>query len=96
MTAYLFIVHLVNFIAPAFFVTLVLMLLAQFMGHFFKRKRPVAHSWRAQLAIIFVVNLAILVLGLLLFGNDAKMATYAALVLGSALAHWVLGRGWQG
>ncbi|MES2945250.1 MAG: hypothetical protein V4772_20480 [Pseudomonadota bacterium] len=95
MTAYLFIVHLLNFIAPAIFVALALMLLAQFMGRFFKRKRPALHSWRAQLAIIFAVNLTVLVFGLLLFGNDAKMATYAVLVLGSALAHWVLGRGWQ-
>ncbi len=95
MTAYLLTDHLLNFIAPAAFVALILMLLAQFLGRFYKRKRSSAYSWHAQLAIIFGVNLVILVTGLLVFGADGKMATYAALVAGGALCHWVLGRGWK-
>jgi hypothetical protein len=33
--------------------------------------------------------------GLLLFGHDGKMATYAALVLAAALCQWLLLRGWK-
>ncbi|MES2360545.1 MAG: hypothetical protein V4646_01950 [Pseudomonadota bacterium] len=96
MTAYLLTNHLLNFIAPAAFVALLLILLAQFFGRFFKRKRPAIVSWRAQLAIIFVVNLTILAAGLVILGAEARMATYTALVIGAALCHWMLGRGWKG
>lgn len=95
MTAYLLTNHILNFIAPAAFVALVLMLGIRLLGSVFKSKRPVAQAWWVQFAIIFVVNVAILSLGLLLTGNDAKMLTYAALVLGSALTLWVLRRGWK-
>lgn len=95
MTAYLLADHLLNFMLPAAALALLLMLLAQFFGRFYKRKRSSSYSWRAQLGIIFVVNLAILVAGLVVFGVDGKMATYAALVVGGALCHWVLGRGWK-
>ena len=33
--------------------------------------------------------------GLVFFGNDGKMATYAAVVFASALTCWVLQRGWR-
>lgn len=95
MTAYLLTNHLLNFIAPAAFVALLLMLLAQFFGQFYKRKRSSGFSWTAQFGIIFAVNLVILVAGLVVFGADGKMATYAALVVGGALCHWLLGRGWK-
>ncbi|MES2415489.1 MAG: hypothetical protein V4614_16945 [Pseudomonadota bacterium] len=95
MTAYLLTDHLLNFILPAAFVALLLMLLAGFFGRFYKRKRASSFSWRAQFGIIFLVNLAILVAGLVVFGVDGKMATYAAVVGGSALCHWILGRGWK-
>jgi hypothetical protein len=38
---------------------------------------------------------AVLVLGLLLQGQDGRMATYAALVLVSATLEWALHRGWR-
>lgn len=95
MTAYLLTIQLLNFIAPAAVVALLLMLLAQFFGRFYKRKRPATHSWWAQAAIIFVVNLAVLLAGLVVFGVDGKMATYAAMVLAAATCHWVLGKGWR-
>jgi hypothetical protein len=37
----------------------------------------------------------LLAAGLVLFGNDGKMATYAAMVLVSAVCQWVLWRGWK-
>jgi hypothetical protein len=55
-----------------------------------------ALSWRAQVAINFVVGCAVLVAGLIVLGRDGKMLTYAALVLGCATCQWVLVRGWRG
>lgn len=95
MTAYLLINHLLNFIAPAAVVALLLVLLARLFFGFFKSKRPIAQVWWAQVAIIFIVGVGILVAGLIVFGRDGKMLTYAALVLGAALCQWVLMRGWK-
>ena len=95
MTAYLLADHLLNFMAPAAFVALLLLLLTRLFAHFYKQKRPASTGWRAELAIIFIVNLLVLVAGLVVFGADGKIASYAALVLASAVSHWLLGRGWQ-
>ena len=95
MTAYLLINHLINFIAPAAFVALVLLFGTRLLGRIFKSKKAVAQTMWAQFAIIFVVNIAILILGLLLSGHDARMLTYAALVLASALCFWLLNRSWK-
>ena len=94
MTAYLLTNHILNFLAPAAFAALLLVLLAQVFGRFFKSKVPTAQTIYAQAAIIFIVNTAILIAGLVLFKNDGKMATYAAMVLGSAACQWVMWRGW--
>ena len=90
MTAYLLFDHLINSMAPALFVALGLVLLVRLIGRFFRSKRPLTQSLYAQAAIIFVVNLLVLLTGLVVFGNDGKMLTYAALVLGAALCQWVL------
>ena len=95
MTAYLLTNHLLNFIAPAAFVALLLVLLSRLSFGFFKTKKPVAQSWWAQAAIIFIVGVGILAVGLVVFGRDGKMVTYAALVLGAALCQWILVRGWR-
>ncbi len=95
MTAYLLTDHLLNLVAPAAVVALLLLLLASFFGRFSGAKRPVAQPIWARLAIIFTVNLVVLVAGLVLFGNDGKMATYAALVLVAATCQWVLGKNWK-
>ena len=90
MTAYLLLDHLLNFMAPAFFVALGLVLLARLAGLFFKSKRPSPRSLWAHTAIIFIANVGVLAAGLVFFGNDGKMPTYAALVLCAALCQWVL------
>lgn len=95
MTAYLLINHLLNFIAPAAVVALLLVLLARLSFRLFKPKRPTAHAWWAQAAIIFIAGVVILAAGLVIFGRDGKMLTYAALVLGAALCQWLLLRGWK-
>lgn len=90
MTAYLLTNHLLNFMAPALFVALGLVLLVWLTRQFFKKKKPPRQSLWAQVAIIFIVNLLVLVAGLLFFGNDAKMLTYTALVLCAALCQGVM------
>ena len=95
MTVYLLTNHLLNFMAPAALVALLLVVSSRLFFGFFQSKRPLSQSWPAQAVIIFVVNLFTLTAGLLLFGRDGKMATYAALVLGAALCQWLLLRGWK-
>ncbi len=83
--------HLLNFMAPAVWVAVVVTLLTRF----FMPKRAVARSLKSQIAINFVVCLAALVMGLLVFGRDGKMATYAAMALLGATSQWVMLRGWR-
>ena len=94
MTAYLLTNHLLNFAAPALVVALLLVLLARIFSSFFASKRAIAQSIWAQAAIIFIVNLLTMAAGLVFFGNDGKMASYAAMVVAAALTYWVLIRGW--
>jgi membrane-bound acyltransferase YfiQ involved in biofilm formation len=95
MTAYLLLNHIVNFLAPAAGVALLLVLFSRVFSRFLASKRPLAQSISAQAAIIFIVNVIVLVAGLVFFGNDGKMATYAAMVLAAAVCQWVLWRGWR-
>ena len=83
--------HLLNFLAPALFLSLGLAAAARLM----LGKAPQALSWWAQAAINFVVGSAVLVAGLWWFGRDGKMATYAVLAVLMALCQWVLSRGWR-
>lgn len=83
--------HLVNFMAPAAWVAMAVTVVARF----FMPKMPAVRSQSAQVAINFAVCLGALVLGLLVFGRDGKMATYAAMVLLGATSQWVMGRGWR-
>jgi hypothetical protein len=76
--------HLLNFAVPALFVGLLLALLAPL----FYKKVAVAHGLRAQVAINFVAGLVALVGGLVFFGRDGKMASYAAMVLACAVSQW--------
>jgi hypothetical protein len=95
MTAYLLLDHILSFLAPAAIMALLLVLLSRFFSRFLASKRPLAQSMYVQVAIIFIVNVLVLAAGLVLFGNDGKMATYAAMVLASAVCQWVLWRGWK-
>ncbi len=95
MTAYLLLDHILNFFAPAAAVALLLVLMSRFFSRFLVSKKPLAQSIFGQTAIIFIVNVLVLAAGLVLLGNDGKMATYAAMVLASAVCQWVLWRGWR-
>lgn len=95
MTAYLLTNHVLNFLLPAAAVALILASLSRLLGRFLGGKGGASTSWGAQVGILFVVNVAVLVAGLLVFGHDGKMATYAALLVCAATAQWWLLRGWK-
>ncbi|WP_395055915.1 hypothetical protein [Polaromonas sp.] len=96
MTALNLINQLFNFVAPAACVALVLVLLARIFPGFLGSKRPLTHTLWSQAAIIFIAGAVLLLTGLVLFGRDGKMASYALLAVGAASCQWVLLRGWKG
>ena len=77
--------HLLNFLAPA----LGLALLLSVLGIFWNKKMPLTQYLYTSTAIYFVVSVAVLLVGLVLLGRDGKAVTYAALVsVNAALAAW--------
>ncbi len=84
--------HLLNFVAPALALAVLLVLASHmFMGKMAKKQDRIA-----SIAINFVVGCAVLGAGLVLLGRDGRMATYAALVLACASCQWLLLRAWRG
>ena len=78
--------HLMGFLAPALAVAVVLALVVRL----FMPKRPLARGFITQVAINFVAGALALAAGLWFFGNDGKMASYAALGVACSLSQ-VLG-----
>jgi len=85
MSFWLAVTHLLNFVAPAWAVAVMLALAEPI----FKRKRLSALSLFQAFAMYFMAGVAVLMLGLAVLERDGKMLTYAAMVitLGS-LAAW--------
>lgn len=83
--------HLLNFLAPAFWVAIPL----QLMARLFVRKRPEVPVWYAQAAINFAVSCAALGFGLWYFGHDGKLGTYLGMTLLCATSQWLMLRGWR-
>ncbi len=84
-------IHLLNFMAPAFFIAVLLVL----AGKAFMRKSPGALALWKQVALVFGSGVLVLSAGLLLTGRDGKMLTYAALVVCCASVQWLLLKGWR-
>jgi len=82
--------HILGFIAPAFFVALAVTFGARWLR---LAAQPLAFG--LQFAINFTVGAAVLAAGLWHFGVDGKMATYAGLVAAIATAQWLCTRGWK-
>ncbi len=77
--------HLLNFALPALAISLGMTAWGSFQ---FRRQSPIRWVWRWP---IYVVGcLAVLVGGLVLTGNDGKMATYGVLILVCATIEWAL------
>jgi hypothetical protein len=83
--------HLLNFVAPALTLALLLPLAARFL---MKRSGYTLSFW-VQVVVHGVVGIGVLFVGLWVGGRDGKMASYAALVLVSATVQWLINGGWR-
>lgn len=87
MTAIAALGHVANFFAPALVVALMLSLIP--------RLRWGKSRWRGFIKDtlwLTLVGVSVLLAGLIWFGRDGKMATYAALVVVQGSAAWYLRR----
>jgi hypothetical protein len=88
MTPLSVLAHLAGFVAPALGVGLLL-----WAGVRIRRKSRPGFGSAMQLSLLWVVGIGVLLAGLVYFGRDGKIATYAALVLAQGtLAWWLRGR----
>jgi hypothetical protein len=83
--------HLLNFVAPAFGVGF----LCALLGRITVRKAGKPRAWWAQGAVNFAVGVAVLIAGLVVFGHDGMMATYAGLVVACGTSQWLVSGGWR-
>lgn len=89
MTFLALLVHLANFVAPAL-VMAALLWIGPRLG---RGKRPVRWRARTEVGVLAGAGVAVLIGGLILFGRDGKMLTYAALVFTQGtLAWWMRAR----
>ena len=87
-----FLNHLLNFVAPALWVAVLVTLSARLI---MKIKGPAVILFWPQAAINFAVAVLVLVLGLWFFGQDGKMASYSAMLLACATSQWFMLRAWR-
>ena len=83
--------HALNFVAPALWMAVALVAAEKILA----RKRPFAWGVKARLVLYALLGLTALAGGLVIFGRDAKMATYAALVALPTLASLTLQKFWK-
>lgn len=83
MTFLLFLGHAMSFVAPAAGVALLL-----WLG--LRARRAVRLGKLAQFGLLFAAGVVVLVVGLVVFGRDGRMTTYAALVLVQGSVAWWL------
>ncbi len=91
MTLFALLNHVLNFLAPALWLALLLPLASRWAVRS-KVKKP---SLGLQMAVNFVLGLLVLGLGLWFFGRDGKMATYGVMTAVSATGQWLMLRGWR-
>jgi hypothetical protein len=88
MNFFALLAHLAGFVAPALVVGLILWLAPQWSS-----KGRVAHWSRTiDLTVLLVAGVAVLLGGLVFFGRDGKIATYAALVVVQGTLAWWMRR----
>ena len=79
-------VHTINFIAPALGVAAWITLIHPLIW----RKGRRWQGWRRQFVLNSLAGILMLLLGLLVFGQDGKMLAYAAMVMACATTQWLL------
>jgi hypothetical protein len=82
-----FILHVFNLFLPAAAMALGMGLLLR-LPLLRRLAGRTAGSWRQQVKLTFFVGCGAIMLGWVVFGSDGKMATYALLVVSTALVHW--------
>ena len=88
MTLLSFLAHLAGFVAPALGVGFLL-----WAGLRIRRKGRPGFGAAMQLSVLCVAGVVVLLVGMICFGRDAKIATYGALVLTQGtVAWWLRGR----
>jgi hypothetical protein len=93
MTAYLLTMHLFNALAPAVVLALIMALVApRWLG--WRGARSAAPGWLVRWGWGTLVN-GLVVLVCMALDATGKMQTYAALVLVSALAQFLVLRAWR-
>ena len=85
--------HVLNFMAPAWCLALFCAWFARGLSHF---GLPRA-LWRlrTQVCVNALLGVVVLLAGLVLWGADGKMATWGGLVLVSASAQWLMCQAWR-
>jgi hypothetical protein len=84
-------VHVLNFIAPALGVAAWITLVYPLIWRHGRRWQ----GWKKQFVLNSLAGALMLLLGLLVFGQDGKMITYTAMVLACASSQWLLTREMQ-
>lgn len=79
--------HLLNFIAPALWLALLMPALARLLW-----RTPTRLQFGEQVGLQLVAGLLVLMGGLVLLGRDGAMLTYAALVAVAGVAQWAMQR----
>lgn len=91
MPALDFLNHLLNFVAPAVFVALLLAVGARIGWP----QRAHLLPWYLMAGLNALLGVLVLALGLVLTGQDARMGTYIVLLLTLASCQWLMSNGWR-
>ncbi|MDO4591682.1 MAG: hypothetical protein Q4B46_02565 [Comamonadaceae bacterium] len=91
MPALDFVIHLLSFMAPAVFVGVTLAVGARWVW----RRKTHLLPWYQMASVNALLGILVLALGLVLGGQDGRMATYALLVLAVGTCQWLMSSGWQ-
>ena len=86
-----FLFHLLSFVAPALFLSVLLAAGARLVW----RKKAHWLPWYHMASVNALLGVVVLALGLVLTGQDGRMLTYAALVLTMGTGQWLMSGGWR-
>lgn len=86
-----FLIHLLSFVAPAFFIAVVLAAGARLVW----RQRAHLLPWYHMAGVNALLGILVLALGVVLSGQDGRMGTYALLVLAMGSCQWLMSGGWR-
>lgn len=92
MSALDFLIHLCSFVAPAVFLAVVLAVGARWVW----RKKAHLLPWYHMASVNALLGVLVLALGVVLMGQDGRMATYAVLVLAMGTCQWLMSHGGRG